>query len=119
MATAPHTFKSLPEISPEVADWVASVASTTQADRIHWCDGSAAETANLREELIARRELQPLNAQTFPDCFLARSHSSDVARVEHLTFICTTPPGRRRPEQQLDGARRSPRRPWTRCSPAA
>ncbi len=31
MATAPHTFKSLPEISPEVADWVASVASTTHA----------------------------------------------------------------------------------------
>ena len=90
MATAPHTFKSLPEISPEVADWVASVASTTQADRIHWCDGSAAETAHLREELIARRELQPLNVQSFPDCFLARSHSSDVARVEHLTFICTT-----------------------------
>jgi phosphoenolpyruvate carboxykinase (GTP) len=90
MATAPHSFKSLPEISPEVADWVAGVASTTQADRVHWCDGSAAETAGLREELIARRELQPLNAQTFPDCFLARSHSSDVARVEHLTFICTT-----------------------------
>jgi phosphoenolpyruvate carboxykinase (GTP) len=90
MATAPHTFKSLPEISPEVADWVASVASTTHADRIHWCDGSAAETADLREQLIARRELAPLNAQTFPDCFLARSHSSDVARVEHLTFICTS-----------------------------
>ena len=90
MATALHSFKSLPEISPEVAEWVAAVAQTTQPARIHWCDGSPAETAGLREELIARRELQPLNAQTFPDCYLARSHPSDVARVEHLTFICTS-----------------------------
>ena len=90
MATALHSFKSLPEISPEVAEWVAAVARTTQPAKIHWCDGSAAETAGLREELIARRELQPLNAQTFPDCYLARSHPSDVARVEHLTFICTS-----------------------------
>ena len=89
MATALHSFKSLPEISPEVAEWVATVARATQPARIHWCDGSAAETAGLREELIARRELQPLNAQTFPNCYLHRSHPSDVARVEHLTFICT------------------------------
>jgi phosphoenolpyruvate carboxykinase (GTP) len=46
--------------------------------------------AQLRNELIAKQELQPLNAQTFPDCYLARSHPSDVARVEHLTFICTS-----------------------------
>jgi GTP-dependent phosphoenolpyruvate carboxykinase len=43
---------------------VASVAKATLPDRIHWCDGSPAETARLREELIARGELQPLNTQT-------------------------------------------------------
>ncbi len=42
-----------------------------------------------RNELIAKKELLPLNPNSFPDCYLARSHPSDVARVEHLTFICT------------------------------
>jgi phosphoenolpyruvate carboxykinase (GTP) len=72
-----------------VADWVAEVANLTTPDRIHWFDGSAAETARLRNELVARKELAPLNEKTFPDCHIARSHPSDVARVEHLTFICT------------------------------
>jgi phosphoenolpyruvate carboxykinase (GTP) len=90
MATAPSSFISLPALSQQVAAWVESVAQLTQPDRIQWCDGSAAETARLRNELISRKELQPLNPETFPDCYLARSHPSDVARVEHLTFICTS-----------------------------
>ncbi len=90
MATAPSSLRPLSDLSPDVAEWVQSVATLTQPDRIHWCDGSAAEMAALRNELIARQELQPLNAETFPDCYLARSHPSDVARVEHLTFICTS-----------------------------
>jgi phosphoenolpyruvate carboxykinase (GTP) len=61
MATAPSSFKPLSEISPEVADWVAEVANLTTPDRIHWFDGSAAETARLRNELLARKELAPLN----------------------------------------------------------
>ena len=90
MATAPTAFIQLQDISPQVASWVTQVAQLTQPDRIYWCDGSPAETARLRNELIARKELAPLNEKTFPDCYLARSHPSDVARVEHLTFICTT-----------------------------
>jgi phosphoenolpyruvate carboxykinase (GTP) len=31
----------------------------------------------------------PLNPANFPGCHLHRSHPSDVARVEHLTFVCT------------------------------
>ncbi len=89
MATAPNSFVPLAEISREVASWVAQVAELTTPDRIHWCDGSPAETARLRNELIARKELAPLNEKTFPDCYIAYSHPSDVARVEHLTFICT------------------------------
>jgi phosphoenolpyruvate carboxykinase (GTP) len=90
MTTASSSLIASPELSREVAAWVAQVAAQTQPDQIHWCDGSAAEMARLRNELIARRELQPLNESTFPDCYLARSHPSDVARVEHLTFICTS-----------------------------
>ncbi|MFO1504783.1 MAG: phosphoenolpyruvate carboxykinase (GTP) [Steroidobacteraceae bacterium] len=89
MATASSAFIPLADVSREVANWVAEVAKLTTPDRIHWCDGSPAETARLRNELIARKELAPLNEKTFPDCHIAYSHPSDVARVEHLTFICT------------------------------
>jgi phosphoenolpyruvate carboxykinase (GTP) len=89
MATAPHTALSLPDISQTVAAWVESVRGLTQPDRIYWCDGSRDEFERLRGELVARGELQPLNADSFPGCYLYRSDPTDVARVEHLTFVCT------------------------------
>jgi len=89
MATAPHTLASLPGISRNVALWVAEVAALTQPERIYWCDGSPEEFQRLRAELTARGELHELNPQTFPGCSLYRSDPTDVARVEHLTFVCT------------------------------
>lgn len=71
-------------------DWVASVAQLTRPDRIHWCDGSDAENAMLTERMLADGTLHRLNAETHPGCTLHRSHPGDVARVEHLTFVCTT-----------------------------
>ena len=90
MATAPRTFTPLPQLSPAVADWVASVAGLTSPARIHWCDGSPEEIRHLRSELVAAGELHPLDPARFPGCDLYRSHPSDVARVEKVTFICTT-----------------------------
>ena len=54
--------------------------------------------------MLRTGDLIELNQATFPNCYLHRSHPSDVARVEHLTFIYGTQ-GRRGPQQQLDGAR--------------
>ena len=89
MATAPHTLASVAEISKIVADWVGDVAALTRPERIHWCDGSAAEFQQLRADLARTGELRELNQASFPGCYLARSNPTDVARVEHLTFVCT------------------------------
>ncbi|MBS0458033.1 MAG: phosphoenolpyruvate carboxykinase (GTP) [Proteobacteria bacterium] len=69
--------------------WVDEVARLTQPDRIVWCDGSDAEARQLNDLMVARGDLIPLNANTHPNCFLHRSSKSDVARVEHLTLVCT------------------------------
>ena len=90
MATAPLALPALSAMSPAVSEWVASVRQLTQPERIHWCEGSDDEYRGLIAELEASGELQKLNEAHYPNCFLARSHPSDVARVEHLTFVCTT-----------------------------
>jgi phosphoenolpyruvate carboxykinase (GTP) len=89
MATAPQHVTSLESMNREVSAWVDSVAKLTQPDRIYWCDGSDAEFQALERALVASKELLPLNSQSYPGCVLSRSHPSDVARVEHLTFVCT------------------------------
>ncbi len=73
----------------ELNRWVAEVAQRTQPDRVHWCDGSDAENAALIELMLARGDLVALNDETHPNCYLHRSDPGDVARVEHLTFVCT------------------------------
>jgi phosphoenolpyruvate carboxykinase (GTP) len=89
MATAANMLTPLSQLSPAVGQWVESVRALTQPRSIHWCEGSEAEARELTAELIRDGELQALNADLFPGCHLARSNPSDVARVEHLTFICT------------------------------
>jgi phosphoenolpyruvate carboxykinase (GTP) len=73
-----------------VKDWVADVAALTQPARIVWCDGPRGELEQrLRSELLAVGGLVELDHSSFPGCYLHRSDPSDVARVEHLTFVCT------------------------------
>jgi phosphoenolpyruvate carboxykinase (GTP) len=72
-----------------LSEWVASVAKHTRPDQIHWCNGSEQEYRALIDLMLAEGSLKELNPQTHPGCYLHRSNPSDVARVEHLTFICT------------------------------
>ena len=69
--------------------WVDEVAQLTEPASIRWCDGSDAEYAELVQTMLASGDLLPLNAESNPRSYLHRSHPSDVARVEHLTFVCT------------------------------
>ncbi|MBK9259663.1 MAG: phosphoenolpyruvate carboxykinase (GTP) [Polyangiaceae bacterium] len=69
--------------------WVDEVARKTQPDRVVWCDGSESEYRGLVQQMLADGTLHELDQAAFPGCFLHRSHPSDVARTEHLTFICS------------------------------
>jgi len=89
MATAPHEFTALPQLSRAVSEWVESVCKFTQPAEVYWCEGSPAEARELTSRLVQTGELTVLNQQHFPGCHLARSSPNDVARVEHLTFVCT------------------------------
>ena len=71
-------------------DWVETVRQHTGAQDVHWCDGSEAEYQALIDAMVESGDLEPLNAERYPDCYLHRSDPSDVARVEHLTFVCST-----------------------------
>lgn len=70
--------------------WVAEVAALTEPDRIYWCDGSDSERQQLTEQMLVTGDLIALNPETHPNCYLHRSDARDVARVEHLTFVCTS-----------------------------
>jgi len=86
----PTTGSSSPMTHPKlVADWVDTVARLTRPAKIHWCDGSEEEYQGLIQLMLGTGDLLQLNEKTHPGCYLHRSSPSDVARVEHLTFVCT------------------------------
>ena len=66
MADSTTQSKSAPPAF--VRQWVDEVAGLTQPGRIHWCDGSEAEAASLRDTMLARGDLVPLNPSTHPYC---------------------------------------------------
>jgi phosphoenolpyruvate carboxykinase (GTP) len=68
---------------------VEEAARLTKPERIVFCDGSASENEQILREMLRAGDSQPLNEKTFPHCYLHRSSPNDVARTEHLTFICT------------------------------
>ena len=72
-----------------VNQWVAEMAELTCPDKIVWITGEDEQTDALRAEACATGEIEKLNEEKLPNCYLHRTAVNDVARVEGRTFICT------------------------------
>lgn len=78
-----------PTRNEHVRSWISEMAALTQPDRVVFVDGSEEERRRLTDEAVKAKIFIPLNQQKRPGCYLHRSNPNDVARVEHLTFICS------------------------------
>ena len=69
--------------------WVDGAAKLTKPARVVYCDGSEAEYQRMIAEMLRGGDSVTLNEKTYPNCYLHRSSPNDVARTEHLTYICS------------------------------
>src|SRR4051812_16081134 len=80
----------------KVRAWIDECVALLKPDRIVWCDGSKEERERFFEQGVREKIFVKLNQKKWPGCYYHRSNSNDVARTEHLTFICA-------PSQDLAG----------------
>jgi phosphoenolpyruvate carboxykinase (GTP) len=83
-------------MSTPLEKWVEEQARLAKPDRIYWCDGSEEEAERIIEAGIKEEKIEgnpvfyELNHSKWPNSYLHRSHPTDVARTEHLTYVCHT-----------------------------
>ena len=78
-----------PHINEHVRTWIDSCIALCQPSNVVFCNGSLGEKQALIEQGVAEGIFTRLNQQKWPNCFLHRSNTNDVARSEQCTFICT------------------------------
>jgi len=88
-ATGVH---ATPVVNAHVRKWIDKCVELCKPDDIYYCNGSPGERQALIERGVADGTFIRLNQQKLPGCYLHRSNPNDVARSEHLTFICTPSP---------------------------
>ena len=71
-----------------VLAWIDEMKALVNPDNVVFIDGSEEQIEKLRAEAVAIGELEKLNEELLPDCYLHRTKVNDVARVEGRTFIC-------------------------------
>ena len=73
----------------KVFAWVDKWNKVCTPDKIVVVKGTKAEHTAICEMMVKKGQFIKLNQTKRPGCYLARSHESDVARVEGRTFICS------------------------------
>ena len=73
----------------KVFAWVDKWNKICTPDKIVVVDGSKKQHLDICEMMVKNGQFIKLNQAKRPECYLARSHESDVARVEGRTFICS------------------------------
>ena len=71
-------------------EWIKEMALMCEPDDIVLIDGSEEQKEALTDESCKNGEVERLNQDKLPGCLYHRTAQNDVARVEHLTYICTT-----------------------------
>jgi phosphoenolpyruvate carboxykinase (GTP) len=89
MASVTIEVESAASGNRPLTQWVEQLAQLCKPDRVHWCDGSAAEYQTMLRLMIQTGVAIPLDEAKRPNSILVRSHPADVARVEDRTFICS------------------------------
>ena len=83
MATAPTK-------NPTLLKWLDEMTALMTPDKIVWIDGSEEQMEQLRAEAVSTGEMEKLNEEKYPGCYLHRTAPNDVARLEDRTIICTS-----------------------------
>ena len=79
----------MPTSHTRLKSWVEEMSGLCRPDRVVWIDGTDEERDRLEAEAVAGGEVIRLDRNKHPGSLYHRSSPDDVARTEHLTYICT------------------------------